>query len=143
MRISAAAAATALGVLALAGCSGSVPTAEVGDCLTLDMNAAEFTELPTTDCANSHTSEVYAKGASTQSSYDYLAVDQEAQDLCLAEFEPYIGQPYETSSLYVTYITPTTQTWAKGDRELLCLVYEVDDSLNPVNTTGSLKGSGK
>lgn len=142
MRISVAVAATALGMLALAGCS-STPTAEVGDCLALDMNASEVGDLNPVDCATSHTAEVFHKFTSELSAFDLNAVWEESDEQCYNAFESYIGSAYETSMVDFSYIYPTSQTWAAGDRETICLAYEIDENYTPLSTTGSLKGSGK
>lgn len=56
---------------------------------------------------------------------------------CLARFEAYVGTPYAISSLRVSARRPTPDTWAAGDRTVVCSVYDGD--LEPL--TGSIRAS--
>jgi hypothetical protein len=57
---------------------------------------------------------------------------------CEKSFEDFIGKPYAESTLKINYFHPTTESWERGDREILCIVE------NPAGTVvGSLKGTGR
>jgi hypothetical protein len=60
-----------------------------------------------------------------------------ADDQCLSQFSDYVGQSYEQSSLDITDIRPTERSWSRGDRTVVCLVYDQDFS----DLTASVKGS--
>jgi hypothetical protein len=61
------------------------------------------------------------------------AVVEQADESCTAEFESFVGLPYEESALYLSYLTPSEETWPAGDREVLCTVYDPAG-----DTTGTL-----
>jgi hypothetical protein len=61
------------------------------------------------------------------------------EERCLQEFEPFVGIDYEFSVLGAGALYPTSDSWAQGDREVLCYVFDFfGDSL-----TGSMQGSGE
>ena len=140
MRIKAALAGAAV---LLGGCSLlAAPTADVGDCVDLNVDSATVTELEGYECSKEHDAEVYYKAdATTTGDYDQDAVEQEAIDACLASFEEYVGVDYYSSVLDVYYIYPDSEGWGQGDRQVLCAVYTPDTTGVTVRTTGSLKNS--
>ncbi len=134
--------ALAVAALALTACSGSAPTANVGECLNLDVDATEVSELNGFDCSKEHDVEVYYVGDSTLSSFDLEAVITEAQDACIASFEPFVGIDLMESNLDVYYLYPQREGWNAGDREIICAVYTPNwETGEIIRTTGSLKGS--
>ncbi len=134
--------ALAVAALALTACSGAAPTAEVGECLDLNVDAAEVSELNGFDCATEHDVEVYYVGDSTLADFDLEAVITEAQEICIREFEPFVGIPLEESTLDVYYLYPQSEGWSAGDREIICAVYTPNwDTGEVTRTTGSLKGA--
>ncbi len=56
---------------------------------------------------------------------------------CLARFEAFVGTPYAISTLRVSARRPTPDTWAAGDRTVVCSIY--DGALTPL--TGSMRAS--
>lgn len=132
--------------LALSGCSmigdvlggtGNVFELAVGDCIDdASLDDETVTSVPVVDCAEPHDSEIYYSHVMTQSTYPGTTETTEEADVaCAAAFEDFIGIPYADSELYLSYFYPTETTWAAGDRETLCLVYDRDSK-----TTGSLAG---
>lgn len=109
---------------------------QVGDCLNDATAAGEVTTVPTVPCDEPHDSEVYAAFALGESDYlgDEIVVDK-AEALCLPAFEEFVGEPYLESRLDFAYYYPTEASWASGDREVLCVIYDPE---GPV--TGSLRG---
>jgi hypothetical protein len=135
--------------LALSGCSvigdvlggnGNVFDLAVGDCVNdASLGDETVTSVPVVDCAEPHDSEIYYRHVMTQSSYPGTTeTTNEADIACSAAFEDFIGIPYADSVLYLSYFYPTETTWATGDRETLCLVYDRDGQ-----TTGSLAGAAR
>ncbi|RPI21090.1 MAG: hypothetical protein EHM57_07050, partial [Actinobacteria bacterium] len=49
-----------------------------------------------------------------------------AYDQCLPFFEPYTGEPYETSSWYLDAFVPDRRAWKSGDRGALCVLFLTD-----------------
>lgn len=135
--------------LALAGCSlfggeADVFSIKVGDCLNDSAATGEVETVPKVDCSEAHDSEAFATHDLADG--DYPAQDAmfaEADAACEAAFDGYVGVSYDESTLAYSYYFPTEESWATGDREILCVLIEVDENGNAVQTTGSLKDSGK
>lgn len=64
-------------------------------------------------------------------------VDRRSEDLCLAAFAEYVGVDYEDSRLGAAYYDPTSESWATGDRLILCVV----ESTPAAPLTRSVEGS--
>lgn len=146
--------------LALAGCSllgnvtgGSDPTTTdtgegtdtdvftiaVGDCLNDGDVEGEVSTVKTIDCAEPHDSEAYASIIMDDGDFPGdAAVDDKAVTDCTTEFNSFVGIDYDSSSLAFSYYYPTESSWAQGDREILCLVYDPAGQV-----TGTLAGSAK
>lgn len=114
---------------------------QIGDCYddsTGDVEG-EVSSVQTVPCSDPHMYEVYAE--QTRSETDFPGADAivtMAEDYCGAEWEGFVGVPYEESALYLTYIYPTEQTWTQlDDRLITCVVYEPDTT-----HTGSLRDAG-
>jgi hypothetical protein len=61
-------------------------------------------------------------------------IDDEAVDVCDAAFEEYVGIDFDESRYGYVYYTPSEETWAGGDRAVVCVVEEDGDPI-----TGSVK----
>lgn len=125
------AAALVLVPLALAGCtSTSVLDLKVGDCLQLPSESSAAT-IERAKCTDSHEAEVSALVTTdpkdAKASYPGAdALSQQAETGCVDSFEGYVGTPYVSSGLDVTWLTPTEQSWSEGDRTIVCLVHAMD-----------------
>jgi hypothetical protein len=113
-------------------------TLQVGDCL-LDANTTTpVNTIATVPCDQPHDSEIYASidvdGASFPGA-DALRAEAEAS--CMDAFPDFVGIDYADSKYLFTTFIPTENSWAEGDREILCTIY--DDA---GRTTGSLKNIG-
>ena len=144
-RTASAAALVATAGLALAGCSlfgseDSVFNLEVGDCMNVSDLATEVTEVPTIDCAEEHEAEIYAAKDLPDGDFPGdAAISDEVLNYCLEQFDTFVGMAYEESSLDFNAITPSSESWGEGDREIVCYIYELDGSM----VTGSLKGAAR
>lgn len=112
---------------------------EVGDCIPLfDYgDAPEIFELPVVPCDQPHTDEVFfildLEGDEFPGD---VAVEDAAWDACLAEFEGYVGVPYDMSELDFYTYPPTKVSWVRaGDRTVQCMLFSYDE------VTGSLQGA--
>ncbi|GAA1467938.1 septum formation family protein [Microbacterium thalassium] len=157
----AAALMAVLGTLSLAGCSFAVTTdpvrddetgeivegnasadvfaLQVGDCLELIEGDGELTSVPVVPCSDPHADEVYF--AYYYEDGDYPGEDaafEEAAGVCVDEFDAFVGLAYAESTLDVYPIYPTVESWAGGDREALCLIYDPSGDV-----TGSLAGAAR
>ena len=138
----------AAAVLVLAACSSgdseSVFSLHPGDCFDDVIEDGEFVQesetLPMVDCEDPHDNEAYALYDMADGPFPGQAViDDEAIAKCVPLFEGYAGSDYETSRLDVWWIFPTTEGWSDGDREVACVLYDLD--LNKL--TGSMANSGE
>ena len=116
------------GSLTAAGNVG-VDDLRAGDCF----NAGDATEISDVDgvpCGQAHEYEVFSlasyEGDGTFPSDAQL--EGIFTEVCEPAFETYVGEPYATSVIYGTMITPSEESWADGDREYICVLYDPDDA---------------
>jgi len=126
----------------------SVETLEPGDCVTPSAEQDALREVPAADCDDAHGVETFAvldidtadfpdaPGSAYPGGADLRAY---AYDACQAPFEAYVGVPFWDSVLDITTITPSPSTWATGDREIVCLITDIDG--NPL--TGSARNAAR
>lgn len=111
----------------------------VGDCFD---DGSTFTdeEVSSVDgvpCAQPHDNEVYAVFDVRTATFPGDRMAELAHEGCLERFEPFVGKDYESSSLDIATLYPTSESWSKqNDREVICVVYDVDTK----KLTGSVKG---
>lgn len=114
-------------------------TLAVGDCLAA-LPADVMSEVPTVPCSEPHAHEVYAAHDLPGTAYvGTTAVTAIADAQCLGSFAAFAGIDYFTSVLTYSYLYPTEESWAAGDRTVVCLV---SDPTAPA-TTGSLAGTAR
>jgi len=120
-------------LLALSGCAEPAAPDDgafdltVGDCFDLG-EVTSVESVPVLPCAGPHDFEAYASLLMDAASYPGEAdTVAEADARCGQAFEGYVGVPlqdaidsgeYDYSSFY-----PSADSWALGDREILCMVY--------------------
>lgn len=119
----------------------------VGDCFDENSSTetgADIESVPTVDCAKPHDYEVYSSILMDDESYPGEdATIAEADEQCLGLFEGFLGQNYDEAVNYdFTYFYPSTESWGLGDREILCMIVEIDGEGAIVKVTDSLKGAG-
>lgn len=130
-----------LAALVLAACSpGSVFSLEEGDCFDDEGEFSdEVSDVPIVDCSEPHDNEVYVIIEMTESEFPgFDATADRADNECLPAFESFVGAEYATSELDFGWLIPTTDSWANGDRQIVCFLYRVDFG----KMTGSMEGSG-
>ena len=126
-------------ISSIAACGGQVATAEVGDCIvTSELGTDEITEIPTVDCTEAHDAQVVGKFDLEDGDFPGDdAIATAAEEGCATEFESFIGAAYADSSLEISYISPTEETWDQADdREVICFAVSAEDA------TESWEGSG-
>ncbi len=57
---------------------------------------------------------------------------------CMEHFESFVGKDYESSSLEITTLYPSSESWAQDDREIVCAVFD----MNANQLVGSASGRG-
>jgi len=117
-------------VLLLTGCGGSsVFRMEVGMCFDDEGEVGEEREIssvPTVRCEEPHDNEVFALVDLADGEFPVDVADQ-AQVICDGEvFTEYLGIPMLESEYSAMTIYPTAETWADGDREVVCALYRDD-----------------
>ena len=115
-------------------------TLQAGDCITAGgALAGEFVQvLNLSSCWIGHDAEIFAVGFADDPAWpgdESLFFDGDA--FCLSEFAAYVGVPYEESIFYYDFFMPTEESWAAGDREVICVIFdEVDALYMPVQGSG-------
>jgi Septum formation len=123
----------------------SVFDLEVGDCFSVDSD--QFDTVLVVDCGQPHEYEAFHV-------FDHAAGPDEpypgddplfefADTECQPPFEEFVGHEYQTSIWYITSITPSEDTWADGDREIVCTLNQQDENEEPITVTGSAEGSAQ
>ena len=112
----------------------------VGDCLDGFTDDAEISTVRAVPCSEEHTDEVMA--AIDLSAEDQFpgaeAVQERAEEACYEEFERFVGMPWDESQLDFGYLAPTEESWADGDREILCTVGDPNRAV-----TGTLRDADR
>ncbi len=109
---------------------------QVGKCFNAE-SGATLTGIGPVGCDTRHEYEVIGLGRITAATFDSGALAAEADAICISAFEAYVGHSLAVSSLDATHITPSAESWDRGDRGVVCLVA---DPAGP--TTGSVAASG-
>ena len=110
-----------------------------GDCF----NSGDETEIADVDgvpCGEPHEYQVFAVGRHESAS---LPSDAEMEtvfrSVCEGPFGTFVGEPYATSALWATMITPSQESWDDGDRTYICVLYDPEDAA----LTESMEGAGR
>lgn len=148
-----AVATIALAAVTLSGCSilgnilgggdGSFDLA-VGDCINGATPNEDGTveETPTVDCATPHEEEVYLVTTVDVDEFPGNdALGDQGSQLCVDAYEDFVGLAYEDSLLDFWVLYPTEETFAIGDRQIVCSISKFDDAGEIVKVTGTLKDS--
>ena len=109
----------------------------VGTCLD-ELSTTYITSDNVLDCSQPHNFEIFRSFLVDDGAFPGESVfEEQAYEKCDAAFADFVGLPYADSTLEYTYLSPTQETWAQGDREILCMIF--DPSV--AQTTGSLAAS--
>lgn len=118
----------------------SASALRIGDCFTGDAGI-DRSSTDIVPCGSPHEYEVV--GILTYLASDSFpgdqALQQRAESECSAAFEDYVGVPFATSAFGMTQWSPTAETWASGDRVIVCALR--DENHAPL--TGSQLGAGR
>lgn len=102
-------------------------TMRVGDCVQVP--AEEMVEsMEAVPCAEPHDAQVFAKfDVADAPEYGQSRVDDEAGQGCYERWSSAIGTVYEEDAeLDIQLLTPTSESWGEGDREVVCMVVSID-----------------
>jgi|SRR5829696_3838764 len=110
---------------------------EVGDCLADFQQQTAFSSIKAVPCSEPHSDEIYASGSIPDGEYPgAMAIEAAADDICRAEYEAFVGLPYDDSVLDISYLTPTERSWGRGDRTVLCTIFDPAEEV-----IGTLRGA--
>ena len=113
---------------------------EVGDCLTeVQAIEEEILSVETVPCSEPHSEEIFAVVTLPEGDFpgDEAIVTQ-AEDVCVGEFEGFVGLSYAESVLEFNYAWPLEEGWDAGERGVVCSVSDPDG-----DTTGTLAGANR
>ena len=100
-------------------------------------------EVTVVDCAKTHTYEVVAQttfGEDVKGLPNEDSIKSLGEGFCQGEdFTAYVGVEAGKSSYQIEYLSPSADTWAKGDRKISCVVSQGNRS----EVKGSAKDSKK
>ena len=100
-------------------------------CMQVDEDLPpEVEELPTIDCAQPHSHEIYATLESEEDVYPGVeALGEDAQVRCLQAFELFVGTSVFDSQLSYSWLVPSLSGWNdEDDREILCVLMRRDQA---------------
>jgi hypothetical protein len=120
----------------------TVPTADVGDCISNAITDQGVTGFEVVPCDEPHAAELFHKFDLPDGEFPTEeAASVAIEDECLgATFEDYVGTPYADSEIFLTPVTPTPETWEQADdREVLCF----GGLQGGAELTESIEGSGR
>ncbi|MFJ9558207.1 septum formation family protein [Nocardiopsis sp. NPDC101807] len=113
----------------------------LGDCLNeMTQNTDDqISEVPIIDCAEPHDYEVYhVEDIAESGEYPGDTAVQEAADtICRDAFDAWVGMAWAESGIDYTPLYPVEEGWNLGDREVLCLAYDMAGQVE-----GTLEGAG-
>jgi hypothetical protein len=99
----------------------------------------EVSSVPGVPCSEPHDNEAFAVFDVAFSEYP---VDEDMGDLaynsCMEHFESFVGKEYDSSTLEITTMYPSSASWAENDREVVCAIFD----MNAKKLVGSAKGLG-
>ena len=118
----------------------SVFNFRVGDCFNdPSLTADEVSDVAGVPCSGPHDNEVFHLYDLPDGSFPGRAgIDASVETECFPAFENYVGISYEISELFYFPLTPTEESWAQSDREVVCALFADGEQL-----TGSMKGSSR
>ena len=124
-----------------AGVLTSVFDLAAGDCF--GTNEGPLASVLVVECGQPHVYEVFAlvyhDGAASAAYPGDDAMTEYADTACRVPFETYVGRDYATSAYWITTIAPSADTWAQGDREIVCTLRMGSEG---EEVSGSAQGSG-
>jgi hypothetical protein len=110
---------------------------KAGDCF--ERPSGRFKNVETVPCDQDHDLEAFAvldHPAAKDAPFPGMdALLRYASPLCLAQFQPYAGVPFDQLNLKDVYITPRESAWKDGARRVVCAVSAEDEQA----TKGSIK----
>jgi len=113
---------------------------QVGDCFNdASMIDDEISSVPGVPCSEPHDNEAFAVfDVSIDNYLDEDAMYELSYNSCMKHFELFVGKDYESSTLEITTMFPSAESWKQNDREVVCAVFD----MNAEKLVGSAAGRG-
>ena len=113
---------------------------QVGDCFDDSTSFSdEISSVPGVPCSEPHDNEAFAVfDVSIENYLDDDAMYDLSYNSCMERFESFVGKDYESSSLEITTMYPSSESWQQNDREVICAVFD----MNAEKLVGSAAGRG-
>ena len=127
--------------LLLAACTpNNVLSLEEGQCFNDEGTLKDkVAQVPVVDCEEPHDNEIYQVAEVADSEFPGAdAIEEQANSICTDAFEPFVGTGYDVSDLQAGWLAPTEESWADGDRSVVCFAFRIDLE----KMTGTVEGSG-
>lgn len=116
--------------------NGDVFALQVGDCFDYP-DAEEVMSLPIVPCSEPHDAEAFHAFDLPEGEYPGQEAVNAAVETCIGSpWTAHIGLAYQDSLLELAPLSPTAESWAQGDREVLCAVTDPAGQV-----TGSLEAA--
>lgn len=111
---------------------------EVGNCLDqAKLEDGNVKTEPKLSCSDAHDLEVFASVTLEDGAYPAVeSIVTIAAKECAAKFTTFVGLDFGISALDFQYYYPTESSWANGDREIDCVVFDPTQK-----TIGTLDGA--
>ncbi len=118
---------------------GAVSALPVGQCLQEPGSSSDVEEVEVVPCDDPHDFEVFALVALPDGPYPGdSGRSQAARSVCRDRFAAYVGVEPSNSVLATGFLVPSEEGWERGDREVVCLLYEPGERLQ-----GSMRATGR
>lgn len=114
----------------------------VGTCFdAASDDTAPLTQVTVVACDRAHDYQVYLVteldfgGGQQTPTTDVMS--QRARQQCADQFVRYVGVPYRDSQLFARYVVPSESAWERGDRTVICLLYDPQGPMTGSQRDGS------
>ena len=124
----------------------SVDDLRTGDCFNNSEDEELISEVDGIPCADPHAYEVFALVTHDAPAFPSdPEMDTVFRERCAPAFASYVGLPYDESELFGSMITPSEETWADGDRNFICILFqpEEEDLEAIALIEGSMEGANR
>ena len=117
----------------------SVNDLRVGDCFN-NSSSTEVRDVDAVPCTDMHQYELFHVFQLTGSGYPTEAqLDSQSAAACTPAFAAYVGRDYQSSSLFISTLYPSSDGWDRGDHAVQCLVHNEAET----KVSGSVRGTAQ
>lgn len=111
---------------------------KLGDCM-MEAPSGLLEDIDVVPCAELHDQEVYHEITMDDGDFSEDAINTASEECIGDAYTSFVGVAYEASTLTVTTIAPTKDTWEQlNDRVIQCIIFDEAGQIE-----GSLKGAAR